>query len=334
MSLGGDYQQEVDLRSLFKDVASEYLGECVDPRQAGHLVDRARAHRAVAAHGHRDHRPHRRPGDGLRGAAARARRDLVVVGWRPPVVVPREEDLRRAADVLNAGERVAMLVGQGARGAHGRGRRPSPSALGAGVAKALNGRAVVPDDLPFVTGAIGLLGTKPSADMMDGCDTLLMVGTGLPVRRVAARARAGARRADRHRRAPAGHPLPRRGRPPGRRARRRCARCCRCSSARPTARGARTIEREVAELVAARSSERAQADADPSTRSSSSTSCRARLPDRAILLADSGSATNWWARHLRLRERDGRGAVGHAGDDVPGGALRAGRATRLSPTAR
>src|SRR5213079_2178217 len=87
--------------------------------------------------------------------------------------------LRRAAEVLNAGERVAILIGQGAGGAA---REVSDVAdvLGAGVAKALNGRAALPDDLPFVTGAIGLLGTKPSADMMGDCDTLLMVGSNFP----------------------------------------------------------------------------------------------------------------------------------------------------------
>src|SRR5262249_50395139 len=84
-----------------------------------------------------------------------------------------------AAGVLNAGEKVAMLIGQGALGAHAEVKAVAET-LGAGVAKALNGRAALPDDLPYVTGAIGLLGTKPSADMMAGCDTLLMVGTGFP----------------------------------------------------------------------------------------------------------------------------------------------------------
>src|SRR5213079_2100751 len=87
--------------------------------------------------------------------------------------------LRRAAEVLNAGERVAILIGQGAGGAA---REVSDVAdvLGAGVAKALNGRSALPDDLPFVTGSIGLLGTKPSNDMMMGCDTLLIVGSSFP----------------------------------------------------------------------------------------------------------------------------------------------------------
>src|SRR3712207_2278998 len=78
-----------------------------------------------------------------------------------PHVVPREHDLRRAADVLNAGERVAVLVGQGAREAAAE-LEQLAGVLGCGVAKALNGRDVLPDDLPWVTGSVGLLGTKPS----------------------------------------------------------------------------------------------------------------------------------------------------------------------------
>ena len=95
------------------------------------------------------------------------------------MIRPRDEDLRRAADLLNAGQRVAMLIGQGAIGAE-REVVEVADVLGAGVAKALNGRAAVPDDLPFVTGPIGLLGSKPTYDMMEGCDTLLMVGSSFP----------------------------------------------------------------------------------------------------------------------------------------------------------
>ena len=96
-----------------------------------------------------------------------------------PRVLPHDADLARAAEVLNAGERVAILVGQGARGAAAEVEQVA-ELLGAGVAKALNGRDVLPDDLPYVTGSIGLLGTKPSDVMMQGCDTLLMIGSGFP----------------------------------------------------------------------------------------------------------------------------------------------------------
>lgn len=101
------------------------------------------------------------------------------VGYTRPRVVPAEVDLQRAADVLNAGKRVAILIGAGAMDAHDEVIAIS-DLLGAGVAKALLGKAALPDDLPFVTGTIGLLGTEPSSNMMDGCDTLLMVGTSFP----------------------------------------------------------------------------------------------------------------------------------------------------------
>jgi pyruvate dehydrogenase (quinone) len=100
-------------------------------------------------------------------------------GYSPPRVIPTESDLKKAADVLNAGEKVAILVGAGAMGALDE-LLLVQDMLGAGIAKALLGRAVVPDDLPFVTGSIGLLGTKPSWDMMQECDTLLLVGTNFP----------------------------------------------------------------------------------------------------------------------------------------------------------
>ena len=101
------------------------------------------------------------------------------VGYSAPRVIPQEADLRRAAEVLNAGKKVAMLVGIGAARAVEE-LVEVADLLGAGVAKALLGKAVLPDALPFVTGSIGLLGTRPSWDMMMGCDTLLMVGTSFP----------------------------------------------------------------------------------------------------------------------------------------------------------
>jgi pyruvate dehydrogenase (quinone) len=93
--------------------------------------------------------------------------------------VPAQQDLQAAADLLNAGSKVAILAGAGALQA-GDEVLQVADVLGAGIAKALLGKAVVPDDLPFVTGAIGLLGTQPSWDLMEGCDTLLMVGTSFP----------------------------------------------------------------------------------------------------------------------------------------------------------
>ena len=152
---------------------------CTHPAQARHSIDRA-IRTALGRARRRDaHLPERRPGGGgeespprAHGAVYSSRR---VLG---PASTP-SEDLQRAADILNEGKKVAMLVGQGALGAGDEVSRP-PSLLGAGVAKALLGRAVLPDDLPFVTGPIGLLGTTASYEMMKGCDTLLMVGTSFP----------------------------------------------------------------------------------------------------------------------------------------------------------
>jgi pyruvate dehydrogenase (quinone) len=95
--------------------------------------------------------------------------------------VPYADDLQRAADVLNAGKKVAMLVGAGALHATDDVIAVADR-LGAGAAKALLGKAALPDDLPWVTGSIGLLGTKPSYELMNECDTLLVVGSGFPTR--------------------------------------------------------------------------------------------------------------------------------------------------------
>jgi len=179
VSLGASYQQEVDLQVLLSDV-SEFVQTCVDPAQARHLVDRAvrvaLERRGVAALVF--------PNDvqELDAVAAPDREHGAVfssVGRSRSRLVPEEAELRRAADVLNAGSRVAMLVGQGARGATDEVVHAA-DVLGAGVAKALLGKDVLPDGLPFVTGSIGLLGTRPSYELMRGCDTLFVVGSGFP----------------------------------------------------------------------------------------------------------------------------------------------------------
>ena len=178
-ALGGSYQQEVDLKTLFSDV-SAYVEQVVDPAQARQVVDRAfrtaLAERSVASV--------IVPTDVQEADAVETpphEHGTVhsSIGYSPPRVVPFDEDLRRAAEVLNGGSRVAMLVGQGALHASAE-VVDVAERLGAGVAKALLGKAAVSDDAPFVTGAIGLLGTKPSWDLMQGCDTLLVVGSSFP----------------------------------------------------------------------------------------------------------------------------------------------------------
>lgn len=178
-ALGGHYQQEVDLPALFKDVAGAFVQLATVPGQVRHLVDRA-VRTALGARTvtalvlpndlqELDYAPPKR----VHGTVHSG------VGYTAPKVVPYADDLRRAADVLNAGSKVAMLVGAGALKATDEVIAVADR-LGAGAAKALLGKAALPDDLPWVTGSIGLLGTKPSYELMTECDTLLVVGSGFP----------------------------------------------------------------------------------------------------------------------------------------------------------
>ena len=178
-ALGASYQQEVDLQNLFKDVASEFVGLASVPEQVRHLIDRA----VRIAHTKRAVTCVILPND----LQLLAYEDPPVahgtthtgIGYAGPAKLPDDASLRAAADVLNSGKKVAMLVGAGALEATDEVIAVAQR-LNAGVAKALLGKAAVPDDLPFVTGSLGLLGTKPSWDLMKGCDTLLMVGSAFP----------------------------------------------------------------------------------------------------------------------------------------------------------
>ncbi|QXI50976.1 thiamine pyrophosphate-requiring protein [Pseudomonas alvandae] len=178
-ALGGHYQQELDLVSLFKDVAGAFVEQASAPAQVRHLLDRA----VRTAVGERRVTALILPNDlqDLEYTPPPHKHGTLHsgVGYRKPKVVPYEEDLRRAADVLNAGKKVAILVGAGALHATDEVIAIADK-LGAGVAKALLGKAVVPDELPWVTGSIGLLGTEPSDNLMAGCDTLMMIGSGFP----------------------------------------------------------------------------------------------------------------------------------------------------------
>jgi pyruvate dehydrogenase (quinone) len=179
-AIGGDYQQEVDLISLFKDVAHEYVHMATDPAQVRHLIDRAfriaQEERTVTCIVF--------PNDvqELEAVPVPPREHGTVhsgIGASRHSQVPPLEALQLAADILNAGKKVAILAGAGALNATDE-LIEAAQLLGAGIAKALLGKTAVPDELPFVTGAIGLLGTKPSHDMMNECDTLLMVGSSFP----------------------------------------------------------------------------------------------------------------------------------------------------------
>jgi pyruvate dehydrogenase (quinone) len=179
-ALGGDFQQEVNLLQLFSDVASSYCQQVNTASAIRHTIDRAmriaKAERTVTCV--------ILPADvqDMEGIEEQPKKTHTIhsgLGWWSPRVIPEMNDLQRAADLLNAGERVAMLVGAGAMGASDEVMAVAER-LGAGVAKALLGKAVVPDDVGYCTGSIGLLGTKPSWDMMQEADTLLMVGSSFP----------------------------------------------------------------------------------------------------------------------------------------------------------
>ena len=178
-AIGGHYQQEVDLAALFKDVAGDFVHQASTPAQVRHLIDRA----VRVALSNRTVTALILPNDLQEMAYEEPARAHGTVhsgfGYRAPKIVPYQEDIQAAADILNAGEKVAILVGAGALGATEEVIAVA-NRLGAGVAKALLGKAALPDEPPWVTGSIGLLGTQPSWDLMRDCDTLLMIGSGFP----------------------------------------------------------------------------------------------------------------------------------------------------------
>jgi pyruvate dehydrogenase (quinone) len=178
-ALGGSYQQEVDLQVLLQDV-TEYVYTVSSPAAMRHVVDRAvrtakgmRAVTCVIVPKDVQEMPAVPEPPHAHNMMSSS------VGYCAPIVIPAQRDLQRAADILNAGTRVALMVGQGAANAADE-ILAVADRLGAGIAKALLGKYVVPDDLPYVTGTLGLLGTRPSYEMMNECDTLLMVGTCYP----------------------------------------------------------------------------------------------------------------------------------------------------------
>ena len=297
-ALGGHYQQELDLVSMFKDVAGAFVQQASTAPQVRHLIDRAvrvaKAERRVTALVI--------PNDlGDEAYAEPARKHGTIhsgVGYTDPRTVPYEQDLRRAADVLNSGGKVAILVGAGALHATDE-VIAIANRLGAGVAKALLGKAVLPDDLPWVTGSIGLLGTKPSWDMMSGCDTLLMIGSGFPYSEF----------------------LPKEGQArgvqidlkPDMLSLRYPMEVNLTGDSRETLRALlpmldekndrswrTTIEKNVATWWKELES-RAMQSAEPVNPQRVAWELSPRLPERAIITSDSGSCANWYARDVRIR---------------------------------
>jgi pyruvate dehydrogenase (quinone) len=298
-ALGGQYQQEVDLVSLFKDVASEYVEMITVPAQVRHVVDRAlriaiskRTVTCIIV-----------PNDVqlLKAMPVPPRKHGAIhsgFGYRTPHVVPQADDLQQAADLLNGGGKVAILVGAGALAATDEVTEVA-DLLGAGVAKALLGKAALPDALPWVTGSIGLLGTKPSWDMMMECDTLLMVGSRFPYSEF----------------------LPKEGQArgvqidldPAMLSIRYPMEINLVGDAAATLRALipllkrkgdrewrQAIEDNVAEWWRVLEA-RAMNDAEPINPERMFWELSPRLPDNCILASDSGSAANWYARDLKIR---------------------------------
>ncbi|MET7691639.1 thiamine pyrophosphate-requiring protein [Streptomyces sp. NPDC005483] len=178
-AMGGSYQQEVDLHTLFKDVASEFVETVTVPEQLPNVLDRAirtayarRCPTAIIVPGDVQELDYAAPTHEFKMVPSSLDRSA----W---TAVPSQESLERAAGILNSGARPAILIGQGAAGARAEVERIA-ELLGAGVAKALLGKDALSDELPYVTGSIGLLGTRPSYELMRDCDTLLTIGSSFP----------------------------------------------------------------------------------------------------------------------------------------------------------
>jgi pyruvate dehydrogenase (quinone) len=298
---GGSYQQEVDLQSLLKDVASEYSVEVIVAEQLPNALDRAfrtaiarSAPTALIIPNDLQEEPYEPPKHEFKHVPSSR------PGFVSPVTTPLDSEIKRAADVLNAGEKVAILIGQGARDAVTQVRQLA-ELTGAGVAKALLGKDVLSDELPYVTGSIGLLGTRPSYELMRDCDTLLIVGSNFPYSQFLpefgkARAvqidRDGTRIGMRYPTevnlvgdagATLSELLP--------------------LVSRKEDRGWRDkIEKNVASWWDAMK-QQAMVAAKPVNPIRIVHELSERAPDDVIITADSGSSTNWYARNLRMRGR-------------------------------
>jgi pyruvate dehydrogenase (quinone) len=304
-AMGGSYQQEVDLLTLFKDVASEYVQMVTVPEQLPNVLDRAirvalaeRAPTAVIIPSDVQELEYSAPTHAFKMVPS-----SIGLDW--PTTVPDDAAIGRAAEILNAGQKVAILAGSGARGARGE-LREVAELLGAGVAKPLLGKDVLADDLPYVTGSIGLLGTRPSYEMMMGCDTLLTVGSSFPYTQFLPefdQARAVQIDIDGKY---IGMRYPYEVNLVGDAA--ATLRALIPQLKRKQDRAWREdIEKNVARWWEVMDAE-ALVEADPINPMRLFHELSSRLPDNVIVTADSGSSANWYARHLRFRG-DMRGSL-------------------------
>jgi len=297
-AMGGSYQQEVDLHTLFKDV-SAYVETVTVPEQLPNVLDRAirtalsrKAPATLIVHADVQELEYSAPTHAFKMVPSSMGRIST------PVVVPDDDSVRQAAELLNAGERVAMLVGAGAAGAHDQLEQVA-DVLGAGVAKALLGKDVLSDEHNYVTGSIGLLGTRPSYEMMRDCDTLLTVGSSFPYTQFMPefdQARAVQIDTD-----PSyiGMRYPYDINLVGD-ARATLAALLPLLERKHDRNWRKQIETNVAQWWQTMADE-ALVGAEPINPMRLFSELSTRLPERAIVTADSGSAANWYARHLRLR---------------------------------
>ncbi|MGN6722995.1 MAG: thiamine pyrophosphate-requiring protein, partial [Marmoricola sp.] len=297
-AMGGAYQQEVDLHTLFKDVAS-YVETVTVPEQLPNVLDRAirvatsrRGPTALVVHADVQELEHSAPTHDFKMVPSSLGRTSTTT------VVPDDASIRAAAEILNEGERVAILVGTGAAGASVEVAEVA-ELLGAGVAKALLGKDVISDDLPYVTGSIGLLGTRPSYDMMRGCDTLLTIGSSFPYSQFMpdfGKARGVQIDSD-----PTmiGMRYPYEVNLVGD-SRATLAALLPLLKPKADRSWRETIDRNVERWWGVMADE-AMVDAKPINPMRLFSELSPRLPDNAIVTADSGSAANWYARQLRFR---------------------------------
>ena len=297
-AMGGSYQQEVDLLSLFKDVCSDYVQMCTVAEQVPNLIDRAirialseSAPTCIIFPSDVFDLPYQAPAHAFKQVPSS-------LGMTSSRAQPDAAAVAQAADILNAGHKVALLVGQGARGCQAELVQVA-DLLGAGAAKALLGKDVLADDLPWVTGSIGLLGTTASYQMMMGCDTLLTIGSNFPYTQFLPELdQARAIQVDRSgkwigMRYPYELNL--------------------VGDAKVTLQALiprlrRKADRSWGEEIESNVADwwqimqrQALTDADPVNPMRIFHELSSRLPDNAIVAADSGSAANWYARHLRFR---------------------------------
>jgi pyruvate dehydrogenase (quinone) len=297
-SVGGHYQQELDLVSMYKDVAGAFVQQASMPAQVRHLVDRA----VRIATGERRVTAIIMPNDlqeeDYEGPPRKHGTIHSGAGYARPKVVPYDAELQSAASILNEGKKVAILVGAGALQATDEVIAVADR-LGAGCAKALLGKAVLPDDLPWVTGSIGLLGTKPSYDLMMECDTFLMIGSGFPYSEF----------------------LPKEGQArgvqidiaPDMLSLRYPMEVNLVGDSAETLRALLPLldrkaddgwRKDIEKNVAAwwkLMDERAHQSANPVNPQRVTWELSPRLPERAIITSDSGSCANWYARDLKIR---------------------------------